>query len=184
MCSSDLDSAPSGWGHDQGARGAAGAAAPTAATVTGTTAATAAAAKTITLHAPAGGVSSGAKVFTCTGGLAANPAAGAVTFNAVSTKSTTPLTSQVGYTTVAPGTLQLTVAPASLDAYVTPASVVFTVTFTHALSAGDTVSIAKGTTSYALWKVGGAAPLCAVTSEATAIGAGGKIGRASCRERV
>ena len=111
------------------------------------TAATAATAQTITLHAPGSGVSSGDKVFTCTGGLAANPAAGAVTFSAESTKSTIALTGQTGYTT----TSSLGWTSATLDTIAggaLPTTITFIVTITDTIGTGESITL---TASAAIW---------------------------------
>merc|ERR1712072_1566757 len=79
---------------------------------TATTAFTTAATSTTVLRLTASGdIAAGAFVLTCTDNIAVNGAAGAVTFDIVSTKDTTALTGQTGYTITAAPTTTTTVAP-------------------------------------------------------------------------
>jgi hypothetical protein len=79
---------------------------------TATTAfATAATSTTVLRLTASGTIATGAFVLTCTDNIAVNGAAGAVTFDIVSTKDTTALTGQTGYSITAASTTTTTVAP-------------------------------------------------------------------------
>jgi hypothetical protein len=66
----------------------------------------------LVITAPASGIGTGARVFTCAGGLAPNAAAGTiVTFTVVSSTSTSPLAGQTGYTIVAAPSFAPSAAP-------------------------------------------------------------------------
>merc|ERR1712072_1409085 len=101
-------------------------------------------ATTLVIQAPANGVSSGSKTFTCTGTMAANLAIGtSTTFTAVSTKSTTTSVADGGYTTVAGRSLGWTSATlaGSNAAGQTPSGITFVIVATDALLTSHTVTI-------------------------------------------
>ena len=113
---------------------------------------------TITVAAPV--AAAGALTFRCTGNLAPNPTAGAVTFSASTTQDVTVISSQTGYTTVSPTAptatslavesttintahTVVTVGAASVAEGTKPQSLkmVMATSATGALASGDTITL-------------------------------------------
>ena len=82
-----------------------------------------------------GAIATGTFVLTCTDNIAVNGAAGAVTFDIVSTKDTTALTGQTGYTIMNAAVLPTSAATeTSLKSGQAPGDLVFTLGITTALA--------------------------------------------------
>jgi hypothetical protein len=128
----------------------------------GLSAATTPTATSLVMHAPSSGITTGSKVFKCSGSLAANLAVGtSTTFTAVSTKSTTISVASAGYTTVVSAPLvwansvPVAITGSLVDGKV-PDAVTFKIGFPTALISGDTVTI---TSTRAIW-ISTATPTC------------------------
>jgi hypothetical protein len=106
------------------------------------------------ITAPSGGIIAGGadSTFNCAGGLAANPAAGAITFNIVSSKDTNPRTDNIGYTTVATALTWTSAVPTTNVAGEVPSSITFTLGVTDALLDGETITL---TSSSPIWSAVG-----------------------------